>query len=109
MATVRAQMLELGWESNDRLSKSGWYSIWFDRYDWHGWVSGNKVTFHAHTNNLSQASINKTIKKAAELAKQAWKEYPDHLPFLGADGKIHPVESYLHESWLKRRKQRRIF
>ncbi|AJE13376.1 hypothetical protein FDF50_16525 [Clostridium botulinum] len=93
---VRLVMKNKGWQSNDRLTNMGWgkdengnlrygYSIWFERWDWHG-VRGNKVCIHNHTSNLTK--INKITYLAAIKCLRAWKEFTNSVPTQMADGNL---------------------
>lgn len=80
---IRILMTEHGWTSHDKLTDLGWggtygYSIWFERWNWHGANIFNTVTFHTHTNDLS--NITDTVREAALLALTAWQEYQDSVP-----------------------------
>lgn len=90
LMTLRLEMEVEGWSSNDQVTRSGWgaspgYSIWFKRFDWHGKramvLTGTAATYHAHTPDPAQAFA--TAQKAAALARQAWREYPDCPPTQG--------------------------
>lgn len=93
---IRLEMKELGWESNDQLSTLGWqngygYSIWFERYDWHGKstssITGNHVCFHEHEKDGSDyEKVLEAVKKCADKAKQAWIDFPCSIPHQYADG-----------------------
>lgn len=91
---IRIEMANEGWHSNDRISDMGWgstfgYSIWFERWDWHGKrLHGNKACYHAHRAGLSH--IPETVKQAADLAKRAWAEFPDDPPRMWANGTLAP-------------------
>lgn len=84
---LRAEMMAEGWSSEDRLTKMGWgatpgYSIWFERWDWHGQKTlilvGSKACYHAHTPSLDH--ILDTVREAAERARRAWRDFPDCPP-----------------------------
>ncbi|QDX91028.1 hypothetical protein EEL30_00190 (plasmid) [Brevibacillus laterosporus] len=90
---IRLIMKEQGWDSRDTLCTTGWkngyvYSVWFERYDWHGrntlGLTGHHVCFHKHTNNLK--SIDEITKCCAEQALKAFEEYLDCVPFQNANG-----------------------
>jgi hypothetical protein len=77
---IRLEMQRKGWISRDEIeitwgSKHYGYSIWFERWDWHG-VPCDKRTFQAHTGNLDK--ISETVKRAADLAQKAWDEFSDN-------------------------------
>ncbi len=92
---LRVEMTKLGWSSEDRITTFGWgkkgdyevfgYSIWFERYDWHG-NRCDRATFHAHTDDLSR--IPEAVLEAAERAKQAWEQFPDGPPRQLADNTL---------------------
>lgn len=89
---VRLIMKDNGWDSEDRLSKTGWengfgYSIWFERWDWHG-IQIGKVCIHAHTNDLKQ--IDKIIYDTAVKALKAWEDFTDSVPHQMADNSLKP-------------------
>lgn len=74
---LRVAMADEGWHSRDRLSSMGWgervgYSVWFERWDWHGRRIGG-VTFHAHTPDLAQ--MFSAAQHAAALARKAWASF----------------------------------
>ncbi|MCH4200648.1 MAG: hypothetical protein LKF87_14600 [Clostridium tyrobutyricum] len=90
---IRLIMKESGWESKDNLTYMGWgrdkkgmrnygYSIWFERWDWHGrntfCLTGQQVCFHRHTDNLSE--IDHITRLCAEQALRAYKDYKDCIP-----------------------------
>lgn len=87
LMSLRVQMVSEGWSSEDNLTHAGWvggagYSIWFKRYDWHGKramaLTGTAATYHAHTPDPTRAF--EVAKKAAQLARRAWAEFPDCPP-----------------------------
>lgn len=87
--TIRLLMKDAGWKSKDVLTDIGWggeygYSIWFERWDWHGVQIFNKVCFHNHSSKLD--NITETVRVAAKLALNAWIEYPDSVPNQLANG-----------------------
>lgn len=90
---IRKFMTEKGWHSKDRLSSLGWgnkfgYSIWFSRWDWHGkktaTIIGGDVTFHEHTDNLS--NIGETVRKCAYKALKAYEDFPTSIPYQNVKG-----------------------
>lgn len=88
---IRLAMATKGWRSHDQITDMGWgdkygYSIWFERWDWHGVKTGNKACYHAHTDDLSK--IDETVRKAAEIAMRAWREFLDKAPSILADGTL---------------------
>lgn len=92
---IRNFMADKGWHSNDRLSNMGWgdtvgYSIWFYRWDWHGIktavVTGDKVSFHDGTNDLS--NLDSTVRMAAKRALQAYALFPDSIPYQNINGEV---------------------
>ncbi len=101
---IRLKMHELGWDSEDNLSKKGWingyvYSIWFRRYDWHKRstiaLTGRDVCFHKHTNNLNEIDL--VTRLCAEQAIKAYEEYPNSIPCLDANGET--VEDLMLRDW----------
>lgn len=92
MSAMEARLIlkDKGWDSQDRLSKTGWingygYSIWFERWDWHG-VRVGKVCIHAHTNNLSQ--IDKITYETAIKCLKAWEDFAESVPHQMADNSL---------------------
>jgi hypothetical protein len=88
---IRLLMTEHGWVSNDDLTDLGWagkygYSIWFERWDWHGINIYNSIKFHSHTDDLN--NIIGTVREAALLSLNAWKEYQDSVPVQLADNTL---------------------
>ncbi len=88
---IRLAMSATGWRSHDQITDQGWgdkvgYSIWFERWDWHGKKTGNKACYHAHTDDLSK--IDETTQKAAEIARRAWAEFPEKAPSILVDGTL---------------------
>lgn len=92
---IRTFMAEKGWHSQDRMSDMGWgdkvgYSIWFYRWDWHGiktaTITGDKVSFHDGTNNLSE--IDKIVRNVAKRALQAYEDFPDSIPYQNVNGEV---------------------
>jgi len=96
-------MADKGWNSEDRITYLGWgdkgpgYSIWFERWNWHNKERCDKQCFHAHTPDLDK--IPETVQKAADLALQAWEEYPNCPPVQGGDGKLQPNSEYFQKFW----------
>lgn len=86
---LRVEMANEGWHSQDRLSKMGWggrvgYSVWFERWDWHGRRIGG-VVFHAHTPDLAQ--MLRAAQHAAALARKAWASFgQNQIPRQTPDG-----------------------
>lgn len=81
--SIRLLMKDAGWVSKDDLTDIGWgdkygYSIWFERWDWHGVDIYNSVSFHSHSSNLD--NMVETVRDAAKLALKAWNEYIDSVP-----------------------------
>ncbi|AKA44359.1 hypothetical protein [Paenibacillus polymyxa] len=90
---IRLKMQELGWDSKDQIAEGGWinghvYSIWFERYNWHGRrtlaITGRHVCFHRHTNDVGM--IDTVTRLCAEQALKAYKDFPDTIPCIDADG-----------------------
>jgi hypothetical protein len=96
--SIRLAMTAEGWMSEDRITDMGWghgvigYSIWFERWDWHGnramALTGNKACFHAHCGSIEPAAMLDTTRKAAALARRAWVEFPDAPPVQLVDGTL---------------------
>lgn len=81
---IRLRMAALGWISEDRITWMGWgldgtygYSIWFERWDWHGKVM-DRISFGGSTKDFSE--IDAVTKRAADLALRAWREFPNSVP-----------------------------
>lgn len=81
MAAIRIAMAEEGWTSHDDLTEAGWggefgYSIWFERWDWHGAllikITGEKACYHAHRKGLDRQEMLEATEEAAALARKAW-------------------------------------
>jgi hypothetical protein len=101
---IRLKMKEQGWDSKDQISESGWkygygYSIWFERWDWHGrntlMLTGHQVCFHRHTNDLNR--IDETARLSAEQALSAYNEFTKSVPHLNANGEIS--EDLIFNDW----------
>jgi hypothetical protein len=96
--SIRLEMAADGWYSEDRLSDIGWgkgkpgYSIWFERYDWHGQhtlkINGKKACYHSHTPDLTK--IDEVTQRAAERARRAWRDFSDVPPEQGLQGELSP-------------------
>lgn len=107
-AEIRKNMIESGWHSQDRYTTMGWdvfgkkwgYTIWFERWDWHGVQLGVKVAFHCSTDEPDK--IEMCIKKAAQKALDAWEKYTDSVPAQFADGLVE--ENILATKFFKERK-----
>lgn len=96
---IRLYMKDKGWDSKDTISKIGWgdeygYSIWFERSDWHGRrtfaLTGSRVSFHYHTDNLDEDNINFIVKTCALQALKAYDDFPNSIPCMNAKGKTVP-------------------
>lgn len=102
---VRLAMKDAGWESKDRLSTLGWgekygYSIWFERWDWHGTKLGMPVSVHSHTDNLQE--IDRVVYETAIRALKGWEEFKDTVPTQMVDGTLRP-DTVLSEAFRKGR------
>jgi hypothetical protein len=89
---IRMIMKGKGWDSNDSITQTGWkngygYSIWFERWDWHG-ISIGEVCLHSHTNNLSE--IDNLVYKLAIKSLKAWDDFQDSVPHQMADNSLKP-------------------
>lgn len=100
---LRAAMQAEGWNSHDRLTDTGWgkgnvgYSVWFERWDWHG-RHVDSVVFHAHTSDLSR--IAEATAHAASLARRAWVEFDrDHCPRQSNDGRGIVLDEFKTRLW----------
>ena len=95
---LRVEMANEGWHSKDRLSTMGWgervgYSVWFERWDWHGRRIGG-VVFHAHTPDLAQ--MLRAAQYAAALARKAWATFGrDQIPRQTRDGRDVELDDFL--------------
>lgn len=103
---LRRQMIVQGWTCKEQLTPAhgmhtaSKYSVWFIRHDWHGMntrtLTGNPASYQAGTRDLSQ--IDRTLRRAARLAKKAWTEYPEAPPIQCHDGSLE--HSYVTgEAW----------
>lgn len=101
---IRLKMKKLGWDSHDRINKGGWinghaYSIWFERYDWHGrrtiLLTGRSVIFSNHTNDYGE--IDEATRLCAEKALKAYDEFTDSIPYVNANGET--VEDIILGDW----------
>jgi hypothetical protein len=103
---IRKEMTLEGWASEDRMTDMGWgcdgkygYSIWFERWNWHG-KSTTKVCFHSSTSDLD--AITDCVERGAELARRAWKEFPDSVPRQDLGSKL-VVDELMTSWWVKAR------
>jgi len=93
---VRLILGDFGWHSDDRMTEFGWsagigYSVWFDRWNWHGKSCDKAYFFSSHPpKGLSVESIDRTVKRAAVLAVQTWFQFqePGNPPHLDANGEL---------------------
>lgn len=92
---LRMAMAAEGWLSEDRVLPPGWsepagYTIKFKRTDWHGRttmeLTGIAATYQAYTPDLAKQY--EAALTAAELARRAWREYPDYPPHQTADNQL---------------------
>lgn len=76
-------MSQLGWDSYDRILKKEWentyiYSIYFERWDWHGTPLGIPICytciFYSKSSSLEEEDILKAVNAAKKLAKNSWEE-----------------------------------
>lgn len=102
---LRRELAAEGWYSHDRLTSLGWgkgqlgYSIWFERWDWHG-RHVDSITFHAHTPDLSRVA--EATAHAAALARKAWAEFDrDHCPRQSNDGRGVELDAFKTGLWAK--------
>lgn len=81
---IKLYLQSLGWSCEERLTGQGWtdfgYSIWFNRYDWHGVQLGNRVSINCHVSRPDAADIRRAVVKAARLALEAWETYVEAVP-----------------------------
>lgn len=101
---IRKIMTSYGWSSNDKFTQIGWgdkfgYSIWFERHDWHGKntysLTGNKVCFHRHINDLSE--IDNITRECAIQALKAYEDYVDCIPCQNIFNKT--IKSQMFYDW----------
>ena len=94
---LRLQMATEGWESEDRITNAGWrdgmgYSIWFQRWDWHGQqtikLTGSQACYHAHTPHLTPEGMLRATSEAAARARRAYANFEDYPPQQMADGTL---------------------
>lgn len=92
---LRMAMAAEGWLSEDRVLPPGWsepagYTIKFKRTDWHGrttmGLTGIAATYQAYTPDLSKQY--EAALAAAELARRAWREFPDCPPQQTAENQL---------------------
>jgi hypothetical protein len=87
---VRQYMSSLGWASDDRLTTLGWgrddqgnpvfgYSIWFERWNWHG-VRCDKRVCGSFVRSACPDQIDQAVRFAAETALRMWETFVDLLP-----------------------------
>ena len=102
---LRAAMQAEGWNSHDRLTDMGWgkgnvgYSIWFERWDWHG-RHVDSIVFHAHTSDISR--ITEATAHAASLARRAWQDFDrNHCPRQSNDGRSVVLDEFKTGLWAK--------
>lgn len=79
---IRIYMTTQGWFSDDRLTNLGWgdkygYSIWFNRWDWHG-QRCDRVDVHAHTSDLD--TIREVVAETAQRALATYEKFPYQPP-----------------------------
>ena len=103
---IRIEMSKLGWISEDKLSWMGWgngekygYSIWFERWDWHGVQLGNSVSFGCHDSDLTK--MDECVRKAAKTTLKAWDDFPSKIPTVLANGKVVAKIEYLQPEEFK--------
>lgn len=94
---LRLQMAAEGWESEDRITNAGWrdgmgFSIWFQRWDWHGQqtikLTGSQACYHAHTPTLTPEAMLRSMREAAARARQAYANFEEYPPQQMADGTL---------------------
>lgn len=81
--------------------KTSGYSIWFERYDWHGRhtiaLTGSRVSFHYYADNLDEDNINFIVKTCVLQALKAYDDFPDSIPCMNVRGEIVP--SLMFGNW----------
>jgi hypothetical protein len=93
---IRRAMAAEGWISEDRITYMGWgknadgterygFSVWFQRWDWHG-QRCDSITFHASTDDLT--AIPETVAKASALARRAYANFVEYPPYQDANGNL---------------------
>lgn len=94
---IKIQMAKLGWDVEEKISSNGWgrkigYTVWFKRCDWHGKftysLTGHIVHFVGCCGTLDYESILNTIHDTAKMARKAWHDFPDSIPFQTANNKV---------------------
>lgn len=105
---IRLLMKEQGWDSKDRLTEIGWggkygYSIWFEKWEWHGRstlkLTGDKVCFHRHTDDLTEIDAITSI--CAEQCIKAYEDFTDSIPTQNA--KNQTVSATMYSDWNDKR------
>lgn len=105
---IRLIMKQLGWSSKDGLTNDGWdekygYSLWFERWTWHG-VRVGRICIHEHITFDSEEDIQKVTYKLANKCIDAYEQFVDEVPWQMADGSLEkdPIQtSYYKEALAK--------
>lgn len=84
---IKLYMRSLGWSSEDRLCRWGYY-INFNRYDWHGVQLAVNLSISSDRVNPDITDIHQTVIRAARLALKAWETYSDSVPRQDAKGNL---------------------
>lgn len=93
---IRRQLRLEGWLTKDEYSWFGWgggecygYSVWVQRWDWHGNKLGVSVSFGGVIREPeTEEQIIAVWEKAATKARKAWEEFPFIPPETLADGSM---------------------
>lgn len=96
---IKRRMATQGWSVEEKISSDGWgrtigYNIWFKRCDWHGKftysITGHIVCFAGACDTLDYESILQTVHRTAKMARKAWYEFPDKIPFQTVHNELRP-------------------
>lgn len=87
---IRIAMANDGWRSEEELTDLGFgdqtgFKCFFSRYDWHGKFC-DSIYFSKSTTDLTKTF--ECVEKAANLAKKAWNDFPDSVPFVSTNGTL---------------------
>jgi len=115
---IRIAMSKEGWHSEEQITDIGFgdktgFKCFFSRYNWHGKFT-DSICFSKITTDLTKT--HECVVKTANLAKTAWNEFPNSVPFVSADGVLMEDEfktrlwrdSPTLEAWASLRQQNRL-
>lgn len=101
---IQLEMTSLGWDVETQITGNGWrdnigFIIWFKRSEWHGkftyTITGHEVVFIGQTPNANDYNaVLETVRKTAEIAKKAWDDFPDSIPYQNAKGEV--IKDIMH-------------